>query len=98
MHKKTNQRWLWHAINHQTPEVLAYVLSDHTDAVFLKLKELLTPFGINRFYPDGWGAYARHLDSQQHQIAKANTQKLERKHLTLSTRIKRLGAKNDLLL
>lgn len=71
--------------------MLAYVLESHTDDVFLKLKQLLEPFGINRFYTDGWGAYERHLGPQQHQVGKANTQKIERKHLTLRTRIKRLA-------
>lgn len=89
--KKANQRWLWHAIDHTTGVVLAYVLGSHTDDVFLKLKELLEPFGIYRFYTDGWGAYKRHLDPQQHQVGKARTQKIERKHLTLRTRIKRLA-------
>ncbi len=89
--KKANQRWLWHAIDHQTGVVLAYVLGGHNDDVFLKLKQLLEPFGIKRFYTDGWGAYERHLEAQQHQVGKANTQKIERKHLTLRTRIKRLA-------
>jgi len=89
--KKANQRWLWHAIDHGTGVVLAYVLGGHSDDVFLKLKQLLEPFGINRFYTDGWGAYERHLDSVLHQVGKANTQKIERKHLTLRTRIKRLA-------
>ncbi len=91
--KKENQRWLWHAIDHTTGKVLAYVLGDRTDNVFLKLKGLLEPFGINKFYPDGWGAYHRKLDTSQHQVGKANTQKIERKHLTLRTRIKRLARK-----
>jgi insertion element IS1 protein InsB len=42
---------------------------------------------------DGWGAYQRHLDPEQHIIGKQNTQKTERKHLTLRTRIKRLARK-----
>lgn len=91
--KKTNQRWLWHAIDHKSGVVLAYVLGGHTDDVFLTLKQLLEPFGIKRFYTDGWGAYERHLDSEQHQVGKAKTQKIERKHLTLRTRIKRLVRK-----
>ncbi len=44
---KENQRWLWHAIDHATGKVLAYVLGEHTDNVFLKLKTLLEPFGIS---------------------------------------------------
>ncbi len=54
---------------------------------------LLKPFGITRFFTDGWGAYQRHLDQQLHIIDKSNTQKIERKHLTLRTRIKRLVRK-----
>ena len=88
---KENQRWLWHAIDHTTGKVLAYVLGERTDKVFLKLKDLLEPFGITKFYTDGWGAYERKLAPTQHQIGKANTQKVERKHLTLRTRIKRLA-------
>jgi insertion element IS1 protein InsB len=58
--------------------------------VFLQLKELLKPFGIYRFYTDGWGAYERHIDPTQHVVGKANTQKIESKHINLRTRIKRL--------
>jgi insertion element IS1 protein InsB len=87
---KKSQRWLWHAIERTTGKVLAYVLGSPTDNVFVKLKTLLEPFGIKKFYTDGWGAYERKLDSNQHQVGKANTQKIERKHLTLRTRIKRL--------
>jgi insertion element IS1 protein InsB len=57
------------------------------------LKELLAPFSVGHFYTDGWGAYLRLLDAQIHTVGKANTQKIERKHLTLRTRIKRLARK-----
>lgn len=91
VHNKENQRGLWHAIDHASGKVLAYVLGNHTDNGFLKLKALLEPFGISKFYTDGWGAYERKLNPKQHQIGKANTQKIERKDLTLRTRIKRLA-------
>jgi insertion element IS1 protein InsB len=72
---------------------LAYVLAAHEDEdeAFLRLKGLLAPFGINQFYTDGWGAYERHLDPAEHTVGKRNTQKIERKHLTFRTRIKRLA-------
>ena len=88
--KKRNQRWLWHAIDHQTGKVLAYVLGRRKDKVFLKLKKLLDPFKIRIFYTDDWGAYDRHIEKKNHEVGKRNTQKIERKHLTLRTRIKRL--------
>jgi len=54
---KANPRWLWHAIDHHSGTVLAYVFGRRQDTVFLQLKALLEPFGITRFYTDGWGAY-----------------------------------------
>jgi len=91
--KKENRRWLWNAIDHDSGKILAYAFGDRKDAVFLELKDLLAPFGITRFYTDGWGAYERHLPPEQHVVGKTNTQKIERKHLTLRTRIKRLVRK-----
>jgi insertion element IS1 protein InsB len=75
-----------------TPVGLARVFGLGVSEVFLDLKALLAPFGITDF-TDGWGAYQRHLDPGQHEIGKRTTQQLERKHLTLRTRIKRLVRK-----
>jgi insertion element IS1 protein InsB len=61
------------------------------DEVSLQLKKLLEPFGITKFYTDGWEAYERNLEPEKHEVGKQNTQKIERKHLTLRTRIKRLA-------
>jgi insertion element IS1 protein InsB len=90
---KQAPRWLWQALDHRTSQVLAYVFGHRKDDVFLELKALLEPFGIRRYFTDGWGAYQRHLDPAQHEIGKRHTQQLERKHLTLRTRLKRLGRK-----
>jgi insertion element IS1 protein InsB len=88
--KKHGPRWLWHAIDHRSGKVLAYVFGRRQDAVFLKLQALLEPFGIKRYYTDYWGAYTRHLDANAHRPGKRHTQRIERKHLTLRTRMKRL--------
>jgi len=79
--------------HHQTGKVLAYVFGRRQDQVFLRLKALLEPFGLTRFYTDHWGAYTRHLDPDVHSPGKRNTQKIERQHLTLRARIKRLVRK-----
>jgi insertion element IS1 protein InsB len=90
---KSNQRWLWHAIDHKTNTVLAYVLGERKDVVFKELKLLLKPLNINRYYTDDWGAYERNLDADKHQVGKSNTQKIERKNLNFRTWIKRLTRK-----
>jgi insertion element IS1 protein InsB len=94
--RKSNPRWLWHAIDHHTGKVLAYVFGRRQDAVFLQLKALLKPFGITRYYTDGWGAYERHVEPDQHTVGKENTQKIESKHTNLRTRIQAVGASDDL--
>jgi insertion element IS1 protein InsB len=91
--KKQDQRWLWHTIDHWSGAVLAYVVGRRKDEVFLELKALLEPFGITRYQTDSWGAYVRHLDSEAHHPGKRTTQPIERKHLTLRMRIKRLVRK-----
>ena len=90
---KKHPRWLWGALDHQTGRILAYVVGRREDQAFLKLKALLEQFGIRRFSTDGWGTYRRHLDPHRPVVGKRRTQQLERKHLTLRTRIKRLVRK-----
>ncbi len=87
---KSNQRWLWHAVDHATNTVLAYVFGKRKDCVFQELKTLLEPFNISRYYTDDWGAYERRLDPETHEIGKTNTQKIERNNLNFRTWIKRL--------
>ena len=79
--------------HHWSGKVLAYVFGRRTDEVFVQVKALLEPFGITRYHTDYWGAYTRQLDADAHNPGKRNTQKIERKHLTLRTRIKRLTRK-----
>jgi insertion element IS1 protein InsB len=90
---KHEPRWLWPAIDHQTGKVLAYVFGRRKDEVVLQLKALLEPFGITRCFTEHWGAYARQLAPASHVPGKWNTQQIERKHLTVRTRIKRLVRK-----
>jgi len=90
---KKNPRWLWHALDRKTGKIIAYVFGRRKDEVFRKLQKLLEPFGIKKYCTDGWGAYSRNLPLEKHEIGKRKTQKIERKHLGMRTRIKRLQRK-----
>ena len=90
---KARARWLWHAIDHHSGRVLAYVVGPRKDAVFLTLQALVAPSGITHYYTDKASVYQRHLPSAQHTVGKLTMQKIERKHLTLRTRLKRLARK-----
>ena len=46
---KQQQRWLWHAVKHNSGAVLAYVLAPHHDEAFVRLKTLLKAFGLPIF-------------------------------------------------
>ena len=61
--------------------------------MFLKLHALLAPCGITRYYTDKANVYLRYLSSEQHTVGKLTMQKIERKHLTLRARLKRLARK-----
>jgi insertion element IS1 protein InsB len=88
--KKSEQRWIWYAVDHATNTILAYVFGRRKDKAFKQLQTLLESLNIKRFYTDDWGAYKRHLPAEKHEIGKRNTQKIERKNLNLRTWIKRL--------
>ncbi|MGF1458778.1 MAG: IS1 family transposase, partial [Leptolyngbyaceae cyanobacterium] len=87
------QRWLWHVIDHRTGDVLAYVLAPPEDQALEALMDRLNPFGFQPVYTDAWGTFLRFLEPEQHTVGKTYTQRIERKHLTLRTRIKRLARK-----
>ena len=76
--KKGAAALVWHAIDHQSGVVLAYVCGTREDDVFLQLQMLLQPFGISRFYTDHAGVYQRHLSLENHTVGKQHTQKIER--------------------
>ena len=59
----------------------------------MQLKALLEPFGLTPFDTDFWGAYTRYLDPDVHSPGKRDTQKIERTHLTLRMRSKRVVRK-----
>ena len=73
--------------------VLAYACGSRAEAVCVELRQLLTPCGLEHFYTDAAGVYERHLPASAHTIGKPNTQQIERKQLTLRTRLKRLARK-----
>ena len=57
------------------------------------MQTLLKPFGLGHFYTAAAGVYDRQLPAAAHTVGKAHTQQIERKPLTLRTRIKRRARK-----
>ena len=53
VHDKSHQYWLWHAIDYQTGEVLAYTFGTCEYHVLEELFLLLKPFSIEKVYVGG---------------------------------------------
>ena len=92
-HDKKHQLWLWWAVDHDTGIPLAFTFGSRTDDTLYELIALLEEYDIDVVYTDNNFAYSRIIPSEVHRIGKRNTQHIERQHLTLRTRIKRLVRK-----
>lgn len=92
-HDKSHQVWLWWAIDHETNTPLAYTFGTREHKYLDELLILLKPFNIGNVYTDNNYAYSSRISDDKLIIGKKNTQHIERDHLTLRTRIKRLARK-----
>ena len=90
-HDKKHQIWLWWAIDHDTGEVIAYWFGTGEHKNLDELKKLLEPLNIGTVYTDGNYAYFERFSNVV--VSKKNTQKIERKHLSLRTWCARLVRK-----
>jgi len=87
--------WLWHAINHDNGDVVAYVFGTRESEALWELWGLLANLNIEivTVYSDDNFAYHDAIPRKVLYTGKRNTQKIERKHPTFRTRLKRLARK-----
>jgi insertion element IS1 protein InsB len=87
--------WLWHAIDHDTGDVIAFVIGSRKKEMCQKLWGALMALNIeitDVYADDNW-SYHEVIPSKILKTGKRNTQRIERKHLTFRTRLKRLARK-----
>jgi insertion element IS1 protein InsB len=92
-HDKSHQIWLWWAVDHATNTPLAYTFGTRQHRYLDELLKLLRPFHIGTVYADDNYAYRDRIAPEILITGKRNTQQIERNHLTLRTRVKRLCRK-----
>ena len=90
VHDKSQQYWLWWAIDHKTGEPLAFHFGTREHKNLDALLLLLKPFDIKIVYSDDNFAYKSRITQSDVITGKRNTQKIERKHLSLRTWCSRL--------
>jgi IS1 family transposase/transposase-like protein len=93
VHDKSQQYWLWWAIDHKTGEALAFHFGTREHKNLNELLDLLKPFNIKIVYTDDNFAYKARITESDVITGKENTQKIERKHLSLRTWCSRLVRK-----
>lgn len=93
VHDKSQQYWLWWAIDHNTGEPLAYCFGTRKHKYPDELLELPADFNINIIYSDDNYAYKSHITNSEVITGKRKTQRIERKHLSLRTWCSRLVRK-----
>ena len=92
--RKKQPRWLWW-VEVATGHVLAFSFGRRTHATFRRLWQVLAGLGqaVAHWFTDAWWAYVDELDPARRTAGKAALQGLERTHLTLHTRLRRLARK-----
>ena len=95
VHSKNTPCWLWHAINHENGDVIAYVLGNRESTKLRQLTDLLYGLNLNisSVYSDDNFAYHDIIPPNILHTGKIYTQRIELKHLTFLTRLKRLARK-----
>jgi insertion element IS1 protein InsB len=92
-HDKKHQIRLWRAIGHETGEAAAFWFGTREYGNLDKLLELLKPLNPGKVYTGGNYAYCERFAPEVLAVTKKNTQKTERKHLSLRTWGARLARK-----
>jgi insertion element IS1 protein InsB len=93
VHDKSQEYWIWWAIDHNSGIPLAYCFSTREHKYLNELCDLLAPFKINIVYSDDNYAYKKYIKDSILISGKRNTQSIERKHLSLRTWCSRLVRK-----
>ena len=93
VHDKSQQYWLWWAVDHSTGTPLAYCFGTREHKHLDELRILLAPFHITTIYADDNYAYKKHITESVVVTGKRNTRHIERNHLSLRTWCSRLVRK-----
>jgi insertion element IS1 protein InsB len=93
--KKKVPQWLWWVEDSSNGQIVAFTFGRRTNAAFQRLKKMLISAAesVMRWITDQWIAYQDYLIPEERVASKVELQSLERKHLILQTRIKRLTRK-----
>ncbi len=66
--RQTDKFWIWTAINHHAPGILAMEIGDRSGQTFDKLWQRIKIWNSRKYITDGYCVYANYIDPQKHLV------------------------------
>jgi IS1 family transposase/transposase-like protein len=86
-----NECWVTYCINHKTGKIIDFITGRRTMENVEPLINCIKSLNPKRIYTDGLNIYPSLIGSPLHKVGKYLTWKIERNHLTIRDRLKRLS-------
>lgn len=90
---KKNKIWLWTAVNHGLPEIIAWVLGDRSARTFEQLWKIVRGWESFWYVTDGYVVYSMFVDDLSHLISKTYMTRVEGENTRLRHYLARLHRK-----
>ncbi len=66
--RRADKVWIWTAINHLTPGILAIEIGDRSGSTFDKLWQRIKIWDSRKYFTDGYCIYAIYIPSSRHRV------------------------------
>jgi IS1 family transposase len=66
--RRADKTWIWTAVNHQAPGIIAIEIGDRSGATFEKLWQRIKNWESRRYLTDGYCVYANYIEPQKHRV------------------------------
>lgn len=90
---KQNKYWLWSAVNHWQPGILAWVIGDRSAETFEILWQQVHKWKSFWYVTDGYKVYPRLIESTDHLVSKTYMTRVENENSRLRHYLARLHRK-----
>ena len=90
---KKTKKWLWTAVNHWKPGIIAWELGDRSSKTFKPLWQVIRGWKSFLYVTDGWSVYSRFINDCDHLILKTYMTRIEGENTRLRHYLARLKRK-----
>jgi len=97
--RRTDKIWIWTAINHLAPGILAMEIGDRSGQTFARLWQRIKTWDNRKYFSDGYCIYAIYIPLGKHQVLpKTKLTRVEGENTRLRHYLARLPKSNLMLL